>query len=305
MAIRILPEAEIQKATDSYQRPALLFSNPKNIYSRRAARLKALAENHPLADYLNFAAAVAEAQLDVLNTLPLAKDQLANQTLAQYVPLNTATWQRDPYWIKALHALLARLKMGANETVKDVIESLEQCSDDALEQMADALLAQNLSEQLADKAVFLWAALSLYWAQLTEQIPHGHNLENTQQLHHCPVCGSAPVSSLVHFGASQGLRYLHCSLCESEWNVMRAQCTNCAQDGNVSYWTLDNEMAAVRAESCGDCNSYLKILFQEKDHNVEPVADDLAAIFLDIELEEKGFARSGQNPFMFSAADTK
>ncbi len=305
MAIRILPESELQKATDSYQRPALLFSNPKNIYSRRVERLKTLAENHPLADYLHFAAAVAAAQLDVLMTLPLAKDHLAHKTLESYIPLNAATWQRDSYWRQALHALLTHLKPNANDTVRNVITHLEQASDSELEQIADELLTQNLSEHLADKAVFIWAALSLYWVQLTEQIPHGHNLENTQQLHHCPVCGSAPVSSLVHFGASQGLRYLHCSLCESEWNLMRAQCTNCGHDGKVSYWTLDNEMAAVRAESCGDCNSYLKILFQEKDHNVEPVADDLAAIFLDIELEEKGFARSGQNPFMFTAQQAK
>ncbi|WP_040976327.1 formate dehydrogenase accessory protein FdhE [Necropsobacter massiliensis] len=305
MAIRILPESELQKASDSYQRPALLFSNPKNLYARRVERLKALAENHPLADYLRFAASVAAAQLNVLTTLPLAKNHLENQKLDQYIPLNAAHWQRDPYWRQALRALLTQLKADANDTVRDVITYLEQASDDELEQIADELLAQNLSEQLADKAVFIWAALSLYWVQLTEQIPHGHNLENTQQLHHCPVCGSAPVSSLVHFGASQGLRYLHCSLCESEWNLMRAQCTNCGHDGKVSYWTLDNEMAAVRAESCGDCNSYLKILFQEKDHNVEPVADDLAAIFLDIELEEKGFARSGQNPFMFAAQQAK
>ena len=40
-------------------------------------------------------------------------------------------------------------------------------------------------------------------------------------------------------------------------------------------------------------------MFQEKDPNVEAVADDLASIFLDIEMEEKGFARSGLNPFMF------
>ena len=40
-------------------------------------------------------------------------------------------------------------------------------------------------------------------------------------------------------------------------------------------------------------------MFQEKDPNVEAVADDLASIFLDIEMEEKGFARSGLNPFVF------
>ena len=41
------------------------------------------------------------------------------------------------------------------------------------------------------------------------------------------------------------------------------------------------------AETCGSCESYLKMMFQEKDPYVEPVADDLASIFLDIEMEEK------------------
>ena len=44
-------------------------------------------------------------------------------------------------------------------------------------------------------------------------------------------------------------------------------------------------------------------MFQEKDPHVEPVADDLASIFLDIEMEEKGFARSGLNPFVFPSEE--
>ena len=68
-------------------------------------------------------------------------------------------------------------------------------------------------------------------------------------------------------------------------------------------WSLNEELALIRAETCGDCQSYLKIMFQEKDPNVEAVADDLASIFLDIEMEEKDFARSGLNPFIFPAEE--
>ena len=45
-------------------------------------------------------------------------------------------------------------------------------------------------------------------------------------------------------------------------------------------------------------------MFQEKDPYVEPVADDLASLFLDIELEEKGLFRSGLNPLMFPATES-
>ena len=101
-----------------------------------------------------------------------------------------------------------------------------------------------------------------------------------------------------------GLRYVHCSLCESEWNLVRAQCTNCNNQKNIEMWSLDEKLAVVRAESCHECESYLKIMFQEKDPYVEPVADDLASLFLDMELEEKGLFRSGLNPLMFPATES-
>ena len=48
---------------------------------------------------------------------------------------------------------------------------------------------------------------------------------------------------------------------------------------------------------------FKKSCSKKKDPNVEAVADDLASIFLDIEMEEKGFARSGLNPFVFPAEE--
>ena len=59
--------------------------------------------------------------------------------------------------------------------------------------MATALLSEEFNLVSADKAVFIWAALSLYWVQLTQQIPHNSRVEDYDNLHHCPVCGSAPV----------------------------------------------------------------------------------------------------------------
>lgn len=187
--------------------------------------------------------------------------------------------------------------------VSATIEFLEKASSAELEEMANKLLAQEFNLVSSDKAVFIWAALSLYWLQAAQQIPHNSRVENAENLHHCPVCGSLPVASIVQIGTSQGLRYLHCNLCESEWNLVRAQCTNCNSHDKLEMWSLDEELALVRAETCGSCESYLKIMFQEKDPHVEPVADDLASIFLDIEMEEKGFARSGLNPFVFPAEE--
>lgn len=304
MSIKILPENEIQQLASSYHQPPLLFSNPKNLYQRRAKRLRQLAENHPLADYLLFAAQVTEAQLAVLEQHPLAKDP----TLAEIIkskqsleknPLHTKNWKRTEAWRDILLHLLAQLKDKVNEETLTTIEWLEKASAQELEKLANAVFVQDFSTISSDKAVFIWSALSLYWLQLVQQIPHNAKMESGENLHLCPICSAPPTASVIQFGSAQGLRYLHCSLCESEWNMVRTKCTNCEQSGKLEYWSIDNEFAAVRTESCGDCQSYLKVVYQEKDPHVEPIADDLASLFLDVEMEEKGFFRSGLNPFMF------
>lgn len=301
MSIKILSESEIKQAANSFQTPAVLFANPKNLYQRRAKRLRELAQNHPLSDYLLFAADIVESQLSTLEKNPLPPQQF--EQLNDIEPLNAKTFKRNCIWREYLTEILDEIKPKANEQVAATIEFLEKASSAELEEMANKLLAQEFNLVSSDKAVFIWAALSLYWLQAAQQIPHNSQVENAENLHHCPVCGSLPVTSIVQIGTSQGLRYLHCNLCESEWNLVRAQCTNCNSHDKLEMWSLDEELALVRAETCGSCESYLKIMFQEKDPHVEPVADDLASIFLDIEMEEKGFARSGLNPFVFPAEE--
>ena len=45
--------------------------------------------------------------------------------------------------------------------------------------MASHLLSQEFNLVSTDKAVFIWAALSLYWLQLAQQIPHNSRQEGT------------------------------------------------------------------------------------------------------------------------------
>lgn len=64
MSIRIIPQDELgsgEKRTADMI-PPLLFPRLKNLYNRRAERLRELAENNPLGDYLRFAALIAHAQ---------------------------------------------------------------------------------------------------------------------------------------------------------------------------------------------------------------------------------------------------
>ena len=52
---------------------------------------------------------------------------------------------------------------------------------------------------------------------------------------------------------------------------------------------------AVLAEGCDECDTYLKILYMDRDAQVEPAADDLATTALDLLMADTGKLRSGHN----------
>ncbi|MEN5017464.1 formate dehydrogenase accessory protein FdhE [Erwinia sp. Eh17-17] len=303
MTIRIIPQEQLEKSPPAAEMiPPLLFPQLKQLYSRRAARLRQLAEKNPLGDYLRFAAVIATAQEIVLYDHPLEMDlraRLEESARLGKPPLDINMLARDAHWQRLLHSLIAELKPEMSGQALSVLENLEKASSAELEAMASALFASEFARVSSDKSPFIWAALSLYWAQMAALIPGKARAEAGEQRQFCPVCASVPVSSVIHMGGKSGLRYLHCNLCESEWHVVRAKCSNCEQTQDLHYWSLDNENAAIKAESCGDCGTYLKMLYQEKDPAVEPVADDLASLILDARMEQEGFARSSLNPFLF------
>lgn len=176
MSIRIIPQDELgssEKRTADYI-PPLLFPRLKNLYNRRAERLRELAENNPLGDFLRFAALVAHAQEVVLYDHPLQMDLTARIKEANAQgkpPLDIHVLPRDKHWQKLLHSLIAELKPEMSGTALAVIENLEKASDLELEEMASALFASDFSLVSSDKAPFIWAALSLYWAQMASLIP--------------------------------------------------------------------------------------------------------------------------------------
>jgi FdhE protein len=54
----------------------------------------------------------------------------------------------------------------------------------------------------------------------------------------------------------------------------------------------------VDAENCPECQTYLKIVHQDKDPLADPVADDLASLTLDLLMDEADYARSGINWYL-------
>lgn len=303
MSIQIVSQDELADSKKTAGNiPPVLFANVKTLYQRRADRLRALAKTHAMAGYLGFAATICEAQQRVMQQSPLHLDlSKALQQAGGRPPLEARLFARTPHWLSLLDALIAELKPSASESVGAVLERLEHSPSLQREMMATQLLNQDFKHLAADKAPFIWAALSLYWAQMAAQLGGVGRADYGENRQFCPVCGSIPVASVVTLGTINGLRYLHCNLCESQWHVVRAKCSNCDEMGKLHYWSFDSEQATVKAETCDDCGAYLKVIYQEKDAQAEAVADDLATLLLDARMQEKGFASSGINPFLLPA----
>jgi FdhE protein len=66
----------------------------------------------------------------------------------------------------------------------------------------------------------------------------------------------------------------------------------------MTYFSVQGGNDIVRAEACPECRSYLKIVHQDKDPNVDPAADDLATLALDLLMGEENYAKSGINYLM-------
>lgn len=175
MSIRIVPQEQLEQNEKSMPEgniPPLLFANLKSLYSSRAERLRQLAEDHPLGDYLTFAAGVVEAQQKVLHDHPLKLD--LSDVLKQSgdrPPLDIAVFPRDAHWHTLLRALIEELKPDASGQVLSTLENLEKASEQELKEQATALLQHEFRAESNDKAPFIWAALSLFWAQMASQLP--------------------------------------------------------------------------------------------------------------------------------------
>ena len=278
-----------------------------DLFLDRGRRFEQLAEGHALADWLRFLAALSRAQHQALHRLsglpePDA-DLLARCREHAMPPLAQPGWRRDPAWRKVLRELAQAVRADSPAGLHPALDRLDQAADAWLESQADRVLAGQADGLDPAVAPLVGAALQTCWTWLASRL-ESQRIGRPAYPNLCPVCGSHPVSSVVRIGgAESGLRYLHCSLCASEWHVVRAKCSNCDNSKDVAYYSLENAARAVRAESCPECRSYLKVMHQDKDPQVDPVADDLATLALDILVGEQGYAKSGMNLLMAPASE--
>jgi FdhE protein len=281
----------------------LILPDPATRFAQTAARLNALSAGHPMAAWLRFMAALAEAQHAVAAAMgPVAGPTKAavEQAVEARLPVLAAdSHRRDPIWRKGLAMLIDRA--GANALpapAQSALASLRDREVGGLEALADDFLRGGVDGADAAAALYVAAALQVYFTRLAASLS-APSLRLLPQRGLCPCCGSTPVSGVIsERSRTQGARYLHCSLCATAWNHVRAVCITCGQSGGVALKEIDGGPGAVKAETCNDCRTYSKLLYQARDMNVDPFADDLATLGLDILVAEAGWSRHAPNPLL-------
>jgi FdhE protein len=284
--------------------PRVVLPTRADVFSARADRFAALAADHPMAAYLELMAEVGRAQqavFDARRSGVVAETALAASRDYGMPPLSAQAHERSAMWREDLQDIVRRVRARSTNGVAATLESVLALGVPALESLADRVLAGTTLDDDAALVPFVGAALQVYFARLAASLDVA-NVDHCDVPGICPVCASRPVASIIRIGGEQAnMRYLVCSLCATEWNMARVKCTACDADKGVQYLSLtrdENEKATdapTRAEVCDECKSYLKIFYQDKDARIEPNADDLATLALDVLVDEQGYGRSGPN----------
>lgn len=301
-----MPSQPIEFQTPPADVPAILLPTCGTVFAERAERFATLASGHSLGDWLNFLAQLTQAQhvaLKALGPLELPDSSALTQARAHRMPpLNSSAHGRPPVWREVFINLLDDLEPHAPALARNSLMALRDAPVERLERMAEALLNGEPGPGDIAALPFVAAALQVVWTALASQLePSSLAALDTPGV--CPCCGSLPVASIVRMSPGvNNLRYLHCSLCNCEWNLARATCSVCGTDRDVAYQQIEGGNGAVRVEICDGCRSYLKIVYQEKDFRVDPVADDLATLALDMLVDEAGYSRSGPNFLLLGGA---
>jgi FdhE protein len=316
--VRVMSPEEIA-ARAGGQTPFLHAPQRGTVFAERQMRLQQLARGHAMGDFLAFMSELARAQQTQLVAhppVPIPDAAALDLAARRGVPaLSALDWPRDPAWHAVLRALVADLQASAPAGAQPALARLAAADEVFLERQADALLTGVMAGLDLACAPLVAAALQVYWTHMVLEVqahhagqgqPFGRLDDETS----CPCCGSRPTASITRSaGESLGQRYLHCSLCGMQWHMLRIKCAHCLSTKSLAYQSLDTAdasvdpdgmsrraaQAVIQAETCDDCGHYLKIMHTDRDPFVDPVADDLASLTLDLLVSDSGKSRHGVN----------
>jgi FdhE protein len=282
--------------------PFVRLPDPSTLFQSRAERFQALAVSHELAPFLLFLSGLSSCQHQSQDGLPYAdlpaEEDRARAREHAMPPLDRGRFTADAAFDATLGRLL-QLAEGVDmpDTARAALGRVIAANAASRIAMARAVLANEIPAADFADHVFVAAALQVHYARLAAQfnakrlVPVGHGA--------CPVCSGAPVCSMVvGWQGAHNSRFCVCSLCATQWNYVRIKCTLCSSTKGIAYREVEGGNGTIWAETCESCRSYVKILHQHKNPGLDPVADDVASLGLDLLLREGEYRRGSVNPFL-------
>jgi FdhE protein len=282
--------------------PFVKLPDPTQVFARRAQRLRDLAAGSHLAPYLEFLASISDAQGGILPDLGEARlpapEFLERARRFEMPALDRGAVGSDATLRDACRRLFALLAPVPKSEAAEAALGRARClTKDALGAMITNVLSDSLPVDTIAEHVYVAAAVQVHFARLAARMDAGALVPVGVGL--CPVCGGRPgASMIVGWYGAEGARYASCALCATLWNEVRVKCLACGSTKGVGYREIEGQAGTIKAETCDECGSYLKVLYQHKDTELDPVADDVASLSLDQLLRESAYGRAGLNPFL-------
>lgn len=282
--------------------PFAVLPDPSRLFGVRAARLRTYAAVSPLKPYLDFLAGLIEAQQAIVPALPPVEppdaEALARAAGFQMPPLDRARTTLDDTLEATLDQLFdAAAGVPMPEEASAALTRVSLADGALRAQMVRDVLAHDLPVERLAEHVYVAAALQVHFARLAatldakKLVPVGDGV--------CPACGGPPVASLVvEWPNAHGNRFCACSLCSTLWNYVRIRCCACGTTKGIGYQEIEGSPGTVKAETCDECHTYVKVMYQNRDVTIEPVADDIGTLGLDLMMREGPYRRAAFNPFL-------
>lgn len=283
--------------------PFAILPDPARVFATRARRFAALAgDGHDLAPYLLFLSTLCDAQARILGDLPavhLPPEEERLRSSQHGMPqLGRSGLAADPVALATFEALLAAID-GAEmpPATQDAVTRLRGADAATRGALLDDALAEEADAARLAETVLAAAALQLHMTRMAAALDAETLKKVTNAA--CPACGAAPVASAVV--GREGMvntRFCTCALCATEWHVVRALCLGCGNERGLVFNSIAGGNENVKAECCPKCSSYTKIVYQNQEPGLDPLADDVGSLALDLLLTGEGKTRLSLNPFL-------
>ncbi len=280
--------------------PFVQLPDPGALFAKRAERLRLLGSVSPLKPYLEFIADLSEAQSDIAAGLgPVAVPQGQERGREFGMP---SIDRADAISQAALDTIFDRLFERARNIAKpqdaaDALERVANSSAGERRRMIEAIFAGVLPPEAIAEHIYVWAGLQLYFTRLAAALDPKSVKPVADGV--CPTCGSIPSSSMVvGWHGAHGARFCSCSVCNTLWHYVRVKCVCCGSTKGIGYKEVEEGGGIIKAETCDECQRWVKIIYQQLSVDADPMTDDIASLGLDILMRETPYGRGGFSPLL-------